>query len=555
MVTTDPYSNSNYRDPDRGFRMWQRDELVTLTGPGKWVPNVNDLVFDPSQGFFIVYEVDYSTGLSKLKTWQIPQQPDVDADNNTLVGVGPGYSSESYRCFLDTSVTPFTLSPDKRLHFYGSMVNHYKVFLGSDISDTYGKVISTFFDPSGNFLGTSVPVEPVLIENTTLNTVLAPMTGYTSERMDDGQLVTLVAYGVDGGVISIAQLLVKNSQAIRQADTSKKYIDGIMLDSPFLSSADPQVIEFPQNVTVESLPMTAVVKYKNGERHRLTIDNNKFSLMGLRNYIATEVGQEFPLVLAYNLADDEISYNLVPSANRRLTLDYVARTIAADGAYSVKIYAYPVWVNASVGFRMEYWLYNLDRQTFYNVTPYVELGTNSNPFNPTEYGTVQTITIALDLNKADGRFAPYRHVQTFQIALLNGGDPRNVNWEILFRPDQEKGYGRNLKADLEFVNVNYWKLRLGNGQLIQETWLKTLYESTEPLFNTASEAIAPAPTHFRVRFLHNVYEYSVSQWNDVLVVNNDLTDGGLVYIEWIKRNYDTDLQLGISALPVLIRES
>ncbi|MCY1452288.1 hypothetical protein D9M71_691980 [compost metagenome] len=78
-----------------------------------------------------------------------------------------------------------------------------------------------------------------------------------------------------------------------------------------------------------------------------------------------------------------------------------------------------------------------------------------------------------------------------------------------------------------------------------------MYYAAEPLINPESEVVAPLPTHFRVHFLHNVYEYSVSQWNDVLKVNNDLSqDGELVYIQWIRRTVGTDLQLAMTAVPL-----
>jgi hypothetical protein len=57
-----------------------------------------------------------------------------------------------------------------------------------------------------------------------------------------------------------------------------------------------------------------------------------------------------------------------------------------------------------------------------------------------------------------------------------------------------------------------------------------------------------------VKFLHNSWEFSVEQWNEALYVINDLERGDVVYLEWIRRTYDSDLQLGISALPVVIRE-
>lgn len=343
---------------------------------------------------------------------------------------------------------------------------------------------------------------------------------------------------------------MKNSKAIRQADASKRYVRSISLESPFLSDSDQQVLEFPINVPVESLPLTAVAHYSDGTKYRAGIDNNQFFLHGLRDYIATETGQEFPLVLAYALADNEISYSLTPSANRRLVADYIARTVAADGAYQVKIFAYPVWVNAATGFRMEYWLYNMDRQAYYNVTPYMELGVNSNAFDPKAYGTVQTFTMALDLNKVDGRFKAFRHVQIFRVALLNSGDGRFVDWEVYHTPEQQNGFGRGVVADVQYVNTNVWRLNLKQGLTTSAQWLDKLFYSTNPLYNQKTEARAPEPTHFIVQFLHNSYQFDISQWGETLTVNNDLQNGELMYIRWIRRTADTDLQLGISALPI-----
>lgn len=542
---------TNYRDPDRGFTVWRREELVAPQNGGPWVPNPGDLVFDETQGFMVVKEVDYSTGYSTLAPWTPPDQTEPEDPAGKLIGIGPGSQSESYRMFLDTSVTPHILSPSSRLRFYGSRVTGYKVFLGTDISEQNGKVISAFYDPSGNFLGTTIPLE----SDPQVPTTRIPMAGYTTEALADGEVVSVVGYADDGSITDIARLLIQNTQVIRYPDVGKKYVQGISIDSPFISAADPQTLEFPINVAVESLPMSALVHYSDGSKHRLAIDGGKFSLYGLRNYIATVVGQEFPLVLAYTLGEDEVSYQLEPTANRRLTVDYRAKTTPADGAYEVKVYVFPVWINPQVGYRLEYWLYNLDRQTYYNVTPYMELGANSREFNPTEYGVRQTITMALDLNRVDGRFAPYRHVQTFQIALLSHGDNTDPNWTVYFTPDQQTGYGTGLKAELEYVNTNYWYLRLGNGFPSAQLWLKELYYNTQPLVNKAVELEPPEPTHMLVKFLNNTYEFPIEQWNEPLVVNNDLKNGELLTIHWLRKNYDTTLHLGMSALPVVVLPS
>lgn len=538
-----------YRDPDRGFHYWARPEIAAPNSDGLWVPNVGDKVFDKAQGDFLVTEVDITTGYSVLTPWYAPTAPTENGQPLNLVGSGPGTISESYRAFLNTAVTPHTLTPDTRLHKYGSMVHYYRMFLGEDISEEFGKVISTFFDASGNFLGDTVPYETMEVPGAINQLIQVPMVGYTNEAMDNGELVTLVAYTADGGQVSRDALIVHNSQTVRQADASKRYVKSIGLESPWLSAADPQVLEFPINVTVESLPMTAVAYFSDGSKVRSSVSSPQFSLLGLQDYIAANEGQEFPLVLTYKLAADEVSYNLTPAVNRKLTMDYIARTVTADGAYEVKLFVYPQWVSVALGYRLEFWMYNLDRQMFYNVTPYVELGTNSNAFDPKLYGTVQTMTWALDLNKVDGRFAPHRHVQTIQVALLNAG-PDTTNWEVIFTPNQTDGFGRDLKADIQYVNTNYWILRLANGFTEQALWLKNLYERSEPLYNAATEAIAPTPTHFKVIFAHNSYEFAISQWRSDLVINNDLADGELMYIQWYKRTYETDLQLAITALPV-----
>lgn len=547
------YQNTSFYNPDRGFRVWLISEIVLTAGQtNKYIVNVDDLVLDYSRGWLRVTDVEIGTWIPTLEPWEPPAHTDPDGEENVLVGVGPGYSSESYRCFIDTSVTPYVLAPDARLHFYGSMVASYAVFKGSDINKDTGQLISAFYDSSGNFIGPYIPVEEATITGAKVSTIKIPMVGFATEALEDSERVTLVAYDDKEGVISYAQLLVMNTEVLRQTDQSKQYVEGIMLDTPFLSSSDPKVIEFPLNVMVKSLPMQGLVKYRGGRQVRYDVGPSPFSILGLENYVATGEGQEFPLAARYQLAPDEISYQLAPSADRAITENYIARTVAADGAYSCRLFVYPTWVNETIGYRLEFWLYNLDRSRFYNVTPNVELGVNSAPYRPRAYGEVQTLTYAVNLNQVDGRFAPYRFVSTFQIALLNAG-PNEANWVVYPRPDVDASYGRGLRGDLEYVATNNWNLRLSNGATSLTSWLQQMYFNAEPLVNTEIEEFAPTPTHFILHFLHGDYKFSVQQWNQVLTVNNDLNMGELLSIQWICELYDTDLQLAMTGLPIFVR--
>lgn len=557
MPTFTPFTRTAFLDPDRTYREWLRSQIVSFPGEtDKYIPNKDDGVRDWDQGLFRVIEVDYTTGMSVLERWTEPVSPDPDGPENVLIATGPGYTSESFRMFLDQTVTPHTFSPDLRCHFYGTEVQGYKVFKGSDISETYGQVISEFYDPSGGYIGPMIPVEQAILPGMLPGTqyehgVTVPMAGYTSTALPDGERVTLVAYSANGKQLSIAQLVVVNSQAIRQPDTSKRYVKGISLDSAWISSADPKVIEFPLNVSVETLPITALVHYRDGKRDRMSANGGPMELLGLRNYIATEVGQEFKITQTYQLATDEVSYGLNPTTDRKITVNYIARTTPAEGAYECRLFVYPVWQGEAAGYRLEFWLYNQDREQYWNVTPQIQLGMTSKPFDPKGYGYIQDLTYAVNLNEVDGVFKPVRFVSTFQIALLSAGSNGEANWEVKFRPDQEVAYGRDLKANVEYIETNQWNLRLANGAQSQETWLQKMYFNAEPLINPEQEVVPPTPTHFIVHFLHNKYEYAMSQWGDVLKVNNDLSnDGELVYIQWIRRTVGTDLQLAMTALPL-----
>jgi hypothetical protein len=559
--------NDLYRDPDRGFKVWHRDELPESTvvsdngtrvpieeeprtTTGKHVPNVKDLVIDFYLGWLIVIEVDHSTGYSVLMPWNPAKEIEVPDDEDPLIALHPGPPRESFRIFLDTSVTPFTLSVDSSFTLPGSMVDSYRIFLGTDINPDTGKCISQFIDGGGNFLGTAVPLESVSVPGATTSTIKVPLTGYTTERMDDGETVSLAAYSDDGSLVYRTTLVVINTALSRSNDVARRYIKGIQLESPFLSSADPQTIEFPLNVAVESLPMYATVHYHNGDRIRYPIDDTKFFLFGRKEYIATTVGQKFPMTLAYVLSDDEVSYMEVPTANRRITKSYQALTTTVDGSYEVKLYVYPQWVNPTVGYRLVYWLYNLDRQTYYDVTSLIEIGTNSPPFEPLLYGTTQRITVAIDLNRVDNIFAPYRHVQTFQLALLGRGDMAGDIWQVFFTSEQSQGFGRGLSATVEYLNTNDWKLYLSNGYPGIGPWMRAMFEAIEPLYDQRREVEAPKPTHFLLRFKNNTYEFPIESWGDDLIVNNDLNEGELLYIHWINKGYSEDLQLGVTALPI-----
>ena len=540
------------QDQTRETHFFLLSQIFKHSDNGQTVPNKGDIVVDTARGFYIVTSVDYTTGISVLSPWTPVSSINSSSDDTLLLATGPGSVNEAFRLFVDKSVTPHVAAPDRRLPIYGSDIAYYKIFIGSEFASN-SRAITFIRDTNGTTLGENIPFEAIQVEhNQELITRWAPTVCYTTENLVDGERCTLVAYTKEGGPVSTATLVVKNTGAVRQLSSARRYVNGIGISSPFIPATNPEVIEVPVNVPIEQIPMTGLVYYTDGRVEEHALDNVRMSLFGMDNYTATRADEGFKLVLTYPLADGEVSYQQKPTADRKVTKLYRARTIEADGSYTVKLYVYPNWNMTKGQYELEYWLYNIDRQTGYNVTPYIELGSSSNAFNPELYGTLQTITVAVDLNRISSQFKAYRHVQTFQIVLMARGSENKSNCAVRFRPDQSTTYGVDEEAKLHQLNTNSWELDIKCKAESKEDWLKRTYWNTEPLYSTTAELRAPTPTHFRVVMLHNSYEYSVDQWSNTFNVINDLTQGQLLYLEWILRTDDTDLQLGRSALPVHI---
>lgn len=539
-------------DPNRGYRHFHRKEIYNATeSGGQYVPNPDDTVFDPIQGLLVCTAVDGTSLLSTLTKWVEPYSPTVSGDVDVLLGSGPGYISGSYRLYYDDSVSPALIACDARLRFYGTGVDSIKVFKGTDYGDT-GNVISRYYDQTGDLLGNNIPVRLVQVAGATTLGVKAPLSGYTLDTLDDADTVTVVAYDDQGKVVSIATLVVKRTGFIRAVEANQVYVESISIKTPFLAPGNPRNIQVPQNLPVSSLGMIGVVTYSDGRTLELPLDGSRFTLYGMDTYISTVEGDTIPLVLSYRLASNEFSNNLTVGANRTINVEYTATSKSVDGAYSVKLFGYPSWVNSLTGYKMTYWLYNLDRDITYNVTQYVELAANSNAFNPLGYGSAQQLTVMVDLSKVSPEYVSYRHVQTIQVSLLRTPDVPGTLFNIGFTPGQTPLYGDELTASLVYVSANNWTLNMASGADTYEEWLDRVYYASKPLHNASTEVKAPLPNLMRLVFSTFTLDLPMTDWNRNITVANDLANGQLLYVKFIRQYANTDLQLSVSGLSVRI---
>jgi hypothetical protein len=539
--------------PNARWTIWNLNELyMGQTGQNRYVPNVNDYVVNPATNEqWKVISIDPTTLVPRLDP-VVTVGIGSFTEEDMLLGVGPGTQSDTYRVYIDKSVQPHTLAVDARLHVAGSMCRTAQIFKGSQLDGT-SKLISAFYDQSGNVLGQAIPLELVAIQNINGQNVsirTVPVC-YTTEDLVDGEVVTVVFYSDTGFVVSKRQLLVENTAFIRSPDSSVKYITSIAMESPFLSLADPKLIQYPLNVPLSGLGLIGLVNYSDGSTIRLPVDGIKFSIYGFENYAATIIGQKFPLILKYLLSSDEVVYGANVGDGKFITVPYNATTISADGQYTDKLFGYPVWIDATNGYRMAWWLYSLERNVVYDATPYVKINTNSPAFNPTTYGVRQHLSVSVNLNDVNGSYPKYIHVQTIDVVLMGPGTDRtNNNWQIGFDPNQDPLYGIGLALSSTFVNQNLETINVSCGATTVDDWLNKLYYATKPLVDPVKETVPPVPDFFSISVNGQDIQFPVTQWNSTLQIPGVLQNSSTAFIKFFKRTSNNDIQLAICGLPV-----
>lgn len=538
-------------DPSSRWTIWNLDELyLGTTGHDRYVGRVNDYVVNiPTDEWFKIISVDPSTLVPELE--QIRKIPVSELEPNTLFGVGPGQPSDTYRVYIDKSVQPYTMAVDARLHVAGTMVTKCKLFKGSELNGT-AVIVSGYYDQTGLLLTQEVPLELVALPNNQNVSIKTVAVCYTSYDIADGEIITAVFYSDTGGVVSKRQLLAENTAFIRSAAAGVKYVSSIGLKSPFLSKTDPDLIQYPLNVPLNGLNLIGIVNYSDGSTIELPVDNTKFSMFGFEGYVATIIGQKFPIVLRYNLSPDEVAYGIGATNDKFITDTYHVTTIKANGSFVVKLYCYPVWVDAANGYNLKWFMQNLERTNIYDVSHIVRINANSRAFDPTAYGVLQHLSVSLNLKDVNGVFSNYNYVQTVDVSLMAPGTDRTTNWTIAYDPNQTTPYGRGIYADTTFINQTVCKIRLmcSKPNATFDEWLQELYLNAKPLTDSNMELAPPTPNFFSIINGPSEIEFPISYWDTEQLVGAYFPNSSTVFVKFTKRTPDNSIQLAIVGLPV-----
>lgn len=538
--------------PEGRWCWWNIDEIYLGTiGENRYVPKVNDLVMDiPTGVIYIVTHIDPTTLLSTLNAFKVSTDTSTTLTNtDLLLGVSKAIQSDTYICYLDQTVTPHILAVDRRYMVPGSMCSYVKIFKGADVSSS-GQVIGFLIDTAGNYLTDKIPLELCTIDSHDNISIKTPSVGYTNVHLPDGELVTVVTYDDAGHVIFKRQMMIENTGFIRNVGDGIKYISHITIETPFLSNSNDHLIEYPLNLPLQGIALVGVVHYSDGSTIKLPVDGTKFAAFGLDTYVSTIPGQMFDIVIKYNLSPGEAVYGSVGYDNKVMTEAYRLKTTDADGSYLVKLFCTPVWIDNVNGYRLDWYLLNLDRDIVHYVTPWVRINDNSPAFRPTEYGTRQSLSVSINLKNVSGSFLSYIHVQTVDITLITTGSDRSTNWTVAYDPGQNPAYGVNTNMRVNMIDANNNKVRVASGATTLQEWLDKFYYSSKPLVNLQTETVPPEPNYFAIRVGNYRTVFNVSRWNTELTLTHPVTINSTAVFEFIKRTASGDLILAVSGVPV-----
>ena len=540
-------------DKRRPHTRWALREIYTgPTGTGSYVPNPDDEVWSWGEGQYRVVSVDYETGLSVLEKNTDKNLSNGLKEEDVLLSSKPGQPADIFRIYVNTSTVPHTCDFDAFLHVYGSQSRYLKIFKGTDISSR-GDVISADFNSSGIMTTENIQFEKVTNPQGDILAIKCPRTGYVTDTLTHGEIVTVVIYSAAGRVLSTCKLVTVLSNTVRTVDASKKTITDIQLISPFLNESDNLLLEVPVNMIVSSMPLQVQVVYNDGTSTTYPISDEKVALHGIENFVSSEMGYTADLVLSYTLSEGEFS-NLVKTVEERsfITKPYRLRTIDSDNAYQVKLFVLPYWDFPNNEWALKFFMYTLERDLFYDVTPYVEYSTNSTQFNGTLFNATQEINVAVNLSQVHNSYNYYRHPQTFKVTLNQAATNHSTTGYYLLEYSNDSIVGARATALGNEVG-NTYTLDISQGLSSGGAILDSLYWNTEPLFYDFAEAKPPAPTHVRVKVGKNWSRtLPVDELTDVMenvdAAPADMRQGTLVQLEWFRQSKTTILELGTVAL-------
>ena len=536
-------------NPNGLWQVWNFNDIYTgPAGTGQYVPKVGDQVNQIVGNVITAYVVE-SVSLGSLLSTLTPAAVPTSAGASSLTDVLFGDNPSTYAVYIDKSVVPYALNVDARLIVKGSMITACKIFEGTDLS-VAGNVISATYDTSGNYVGENVGLSLVASDAYNSNIAIKVVNACnTSANLLDGELVTAVFYNLSGNVVSKEQLQVYNTGFVRSLNTAAKTVIGIGLISPFLSSTNSNVINYPLNLQMNVANLTGVVYYSDGTSASMAVDGVKFSVSGLSAYSSTSVNQSYSLVATYVLQANESAYGINNVNVPHFSKAYTLITTAANLNYQTQLFAYPVWTGTT--YTLEWFLYDMARSLSVDVTNLVTVTT---AFNGALYGTKQTVAASVNLGLVNPVYGTFNYTQSIDVLLEAPGTFRQnsatpPNWFVTPISGSTPLFGAGCFATYLVNSPTNSSVNLMGIYSTEATWLAAYYYATLPMVIANLETVPPVPTHFNLVLNGSSTTFPISSWNSIITLSQVIAANSTLYIEFIERTTTVDLQLAVAGVP------
>jgi hypothetical protein len=518
-------------NPKDLWKTWSLDELyMGQQGKDRYVPKVNDWAVNVLTGArWRVSAVDQITLVPTL----VPMGNDINmalSAEDLLFAQSPGWPSEAYRCYLDTTVFPFRMDVDNFLAIRQVNAAYVKVIYGP----LYGnhEVISKIYDNAGNFVSENVGLSLTALEAGWTNySWKCVNTFFTNRMFQDGDMVTVVVYSQDGHVLSFTNLAVVNSNFLRDLNAPRRVIKHISARSPFLSETDGQKLLVPLNWNQGSINVEGVVHYNDGTELVLPIDGAKFQLGGWRSILSSIPGQQFDLVLRYMMDDTETAAPEINAFGNSIPFPMRAEIVEASNSYTLKLHPLLIWNPNTSAYDIRWFMINLDRDVVRDVTSYVQVAANSPAFNGALFGVVQRIQVSLRLRDVVSTWKPFIHTQIAEFTLY--GTPGNYQspWAYKASTADELPYGGSVFAR----KVGPKAVTMLAGATTQQEWLTALYQRLAPLVATPEDTQSYIqPTHVSVEHDNQSVIVPVADWDDPVNFLNDVDLHDTLHLTWMR---------------------
>ena len=532
-------------DDSQVWRIWAiHDIYLGQEGHRKYVPKVGDFVLDTNTfTYYKVIAVNQTTLVPELEEISSKTSSDeMSKDEGRFFSGGTLATPCARQIFYDDSVVRPTLTVPAQFHIQGSLPHHAIAFKGT-VAGAGGLPISVRYDASYNVIGNEIPLEPIGQQdpNNLTQWYLPPF--YSAHELEQGEMVLILVYDDKGGLLSRTNFIVEKSALLRDVSDADKFISAISIDSMYIDAKDESNLLIPEQILKNSINIMGKVHYTDGTIVTYPVDGNKFELLYLDRASESTVGVKGTLVLKYYLGTNEKSVNVINNNNRYFVTRSFNYTITErDGAYSVKLYPVPRWVNDTVGYQLDWYLFTLDRNQWIDVTNDVYITSNSpiRSLNGKLFGPNQQLNVAIDLGVLNNTFREYIHPQQVDIRLL-----RNAAY-------QNPPYGEGLVCNVRVLTGTNYTYNFANSCTDLDDWLRKVYYSTMPQYRTNRENQAPKPNMFKLLVGGQEHEFPISMWNQDLSVPTRCKATSTVSLVFFTRYNNNDVFYSIAPFPVVI---